>query len=257
MEHSIDFEGERKRLTRWAWGVTIGYGCILIVLAALVLFGEEGLDSFRTMSPNEVGDLLAGIAGPLAFMWLVYGYFLQGIAIKQQAEELRQNTLALKLQHQALVAQVVELRKSVEHQQDMVTIGKKQIENDDAALLRQQEAQRRAALPRFIFSSDGVQSGANYSGVIYASILENIGNVVTDVKISCSKDINSISPRSFMSFEAKARHRLQWQSVGKDAASESWILIEYIDTLGIHGKQKFQPIAGENGLFTGAVVSSD
>ncbi len=119
MEHGIDFEGERRRLTRWAWGVTIGYGCILIILAALVFFGQEGLDSFRTMSPNEVGDLLAGIAGPLAFIWLVYGYFLQGIAIRQQAKELSQNTRALNLQEEALRAQVEELKNSVEHQREL------------------------------------------------------------------------------------------------------------------------------------------
>ena len=50
------------------------------------------------MEPNEVGDVLAGFAGPLAFIWLVHGYFLQGVAIRQQGYELQQNTDALKLQ---------------------------------------------------------------------------------------------------------------------------------------------------------------
>ncbi len=257
MEKVSDFEQERQRLTQRAWRVTIAYAGVLLILAAFVAAGENGFDSFREMSPNEVGDLLAGIAGPLAFIWLVYGYFLQGIAIRQQAAELSQNTRALHLQEKALRAQAEELRKSVEHQHDLVAIGKKQIENEDAALLRQQEAQRRAAMPGFIFGSTSVTSGAGYSGAIYTSSVENIGNMVTDVEISCSKDINNISPRNFMSFEAKSRHQLQWQSVGKDAASESWILIEYVDTLGFHGKQKFQPLAGENGVFTGAVVSSE
>lgn len=119
METQTDFEGERKRLTHWAWGVTGGYGVVLLVLSAFVVFGEEGVDAFRKMAPNEVGDLLAGVAGPVAFIWLVYGYFLQGIAIKQQADELSQNTRALHLQEEALRAQVEELKNSVAHQHEI------------------------------------------------------------------------------------------------------------------------------------------
>ena len=119
MEQNIDFESERKQLTRKAWSVTIAYGIVLAVLACLALFGEAGVDAFLDMKPNEVGDLLAGIAGPLAFIWLVYGYFLQGIAIRQQAKELAQNTRALHLQEEALRAQVEELKNSVAHQHEI------------------------------------------------------------------------------------------------------------------------------------------
>jgi hypothetical protein len=119
MEKNTDFEQERTRLTRRAWRVTGGYAFVLFVLGAFVVFGEEGVLAFRNMSPNEVGDLLAGVAGPVAFIWLVYGYFLQGIAIRQQAEELAQNTRALLLQEKALRAQVKELRNSVAHQYEI------------------------------------------------------------------------------------------------------------------------------------------
>jgi hypothetical protein len=126
MENNHDFEQERRRLTRWAWGVTAAYAGVLLVLALMVLFGEEGVSAFRKMKPNAVGDLLAGIAGPLAFIWLVYGYFLQGISIRQQSEELRQNTAALKIQGKALEEQTKELQLSVEQQKQMVDISQKQ-----------------------------------------------------------------------------------------------------------------------------------
>ena len=58
------------------------------------------------MAFNEWGDFFAGVFAPLAFMWLVVGYF-------QQGEELRQNTLALQQQEQALQYQVEELKQSV------------------------------------------------------------------------------------------------------------------------------------------------
>ena len=98
------FEAERKKMTSWALRVTILYiaflGFLAVTLAAAGRAAEIG-----DMKPNEVGDLLAGVGGPFALIWLVYGYFLQGLAIRQQAEELIQNTRALHLQEEALRAQ--------------------------------------------------------------------------------------------------------------------------------------------------------
>ena len=48
-------------------------------------------------------------SAPLAFLWLVIGYF-------QQGDELSQNTKALEQQEKALQLQVDELRQSVEQQ---------------------------------------------------------------------------------------------------------------------------------------------
>lgn len=115
----IDFEKERKRLSIRAFLFT-GLYCALVAL--LFLFGpfeRKGVDAFLNMEPNAIGDLLAGVAAPLALIWLVFGYFLQGVAIRQQGEELR-------LQRASLEAQVEELRKSVLHQGEMVLATKQQ-----------------------------------------------------------------------------------------------------------------------------------
>lgn len=61
------------------------------------------------MAFNEWGDFFAGVSAPLAFLWLVIGYF-------QQGEELGQNTKALEQQEKALQLQVDELKQSVEQQ---------------------------------------------------------------------------------------------------------------------------------------------
>lgn len=61
------------------------------------------------LSFNEWGDFFAGTFAPLAFLWLVIGYF-------QQGEELGQNTKALEQQEKALQLQVKELKQSVEQQ---------------------------------------------------------------------------------------------------------------------------------------------
>ncbi|UWQ34189.1 hypothetical protein K3555_06740 [Leisingera sp. M527] len=52
-----------------------------------------------TLSLNELGDFLAGLAGPVALLWLVVGFFQQGAAITVQSGELK----AAVLQHKAQV----------------------------------------------------------------------------------------------------------------------------------------------------------
>ncbi|GFM83140.1 hypothetical protein PSCICN_38320 [Pseudomonas cichorii] len=69
---------------------------------------------------NEVGDFLAGAFGPLALAWLVFGYF-------QQGEELRQGTIALRMQAE-------ELRASVKQQAEMVEATRQTLKHYDVSL---------------------------------------------------------------------------------------------------------------------------
>lgn len=256
MNQGNDFEQERRRLTAWAWWVTGGYGLLLLLLASMAIFGEKGFDQFRFMQPNEVGDLLAGVAGPLAFIWLVYGYFLQGIAIRQQAEELSQNTRALKLQEEALRAQVEELKSSVDQQRELVEVSRMQLASDHEEVRQRREKERRSALPRFSFHDASATSGPYSVGILYTSSIENTGAAVSDIKISCSEDIFSISPKELNYFDSKSYRQIQWNSSCKNSEIESWILIEYVDALGNHGRQKFHLEVSEKGLFNGRIFEA-
>lgn len=77
-------ELERKRVFLTAAGGlgTFGYLCLLGLLTKWSKLLE--------MEPNNVGDFLAGAFAPLAFLWLVIGYFLQAIELKQNSESLMQ-----------------------------------------------------------------------------------------------------------------------------------------------------------------------
>lgn len=77
--------GSRRNL--WGWFGTLTW-LSLATIYILVFAKEQELASLK---PNEVGDLAAGIAAPLAFWWLVLGYY-------QQGEELRLSNEALKKQ---------------------------------------------------------------------------------------------------------------------------------------------------------------
>ncbi len=74
----------------------------IVYLVVVFYFAIPDIDHMKTLKPNELGDFFAGFFSPLAFLWLVFGYY-------QQGEELKQNTLALNLQAD-------ELRNSVEQQ---------------------------------------------------------------------------------------------------------------------------------------------
>lgn len=76
------------------------------------LVGERLL-CLKTMPLNEVGDFLAGAFGPLAILWLVLGFFQQGM-------ELRQGTKALLLQAQELRESVMQQAHLVEAQHQIL-----------------------------------------------------------------------------------------------------------------------------------------
>ncbi|MDY6467680.1 hypothetical protein SKM57_03640 [Acinetobacter faecalis] len=42
----------------------------------------------RPESFNELGDFLAGVFAPVAFLWLIYGYFQNSEALQAQIDEM-------------------------------------------------------------------------------------------------------------------------------------------------------------------------
>lgn len=62
------------------------------------------LDEALKLTINEWGDFLAGVTAPIAFLWLIIGYYLQ-------RNELKMNTEALHAQQKELSKQVEELSK--------------------------------------------------------------------------------------------------------------------------------------------------
>lgn len=77
-------EKSRRTLTRWGiWGTAL-------YLGALLGYGVFAGRDFTALSPNEVGDFLAGAFAPLAFLWLVIGYRMQALELEQNSKALRQ-----------------------------------------------------------------------------------------------------------------------------------------------------------------------
>lgn len=75
------------------WRIYLGLGltALWLLLGVLYLSTTIGWASFVLLPVDQMGSFLEGAFAPLAFLWLVIGYFLQ-------QEELQQNTAALKAQ---------------------------------------------------------------------------------------------------------------------------------------------------------------
>lgn len=99
------------------WVGAVATTVYLVVLCILV-WGR--LPKLFEMELNTVGDFLAGAFGPLAILWLVLGFFQQGI-------ELRQNS-------DALLLQARELQNSVTQQAELASTAKAQFDLDKSAL---------------------------------------------------------------------------------------------------------------------------
>lgn len=83
----------------------MGKGLLWTGLYLIVIFSFRGYETWEFLWEsdfNELGDFLAGVFTPVAFGWLIYGYFLQRNELRLQREELHFQRNELRLQHEEL-----------------------------------------------------------------------------------------------------------------------------------------------------------
>jgi hypothetical protein len=105
---------ERPKVARTK--TAIGLVLTVLYVAGFGIYAASQRDAFIAMSSADFGTFLSGVFAPLAFLWLVLGFF-------QQGDELRHSADALWLQGE-------ELRNSVEQQRQMVATQKDQLAFD-------------------------------------------------------------------------------------------------------------------------------
>jgi len=104
----LDDKHERRRLP------VVGLILTALYLAGLVIYLTVQGQNPADLRLNELGDFLGGVSSPLAFLWLVLGFF-------QQSREIR-------LSNQALHLQAAEMKRSVdEHRR--IAEGDREMEN--------------------------------------------------------------------------------------------------------------------------------
>lgn len=97
------------------WILTLGW---LVIVGILWFF--QSFDKPTTL--NELGDFIAGAFAPLAFFWLVRGFYQQGKGLEQNSKALKLQAKELKASTDALNLQAQELKRSVNEQKNLILI---------------------------------------------------------------------------------------------------------------------------------------
>jgi hypothetical protein len=134
-----------------------------------------GQQSISTLELNALGDFLAGVFSPLAFLWLVLGFL-------QQGEELRQNGEALRLQAE-------ELRKSVEHQEQLVLATREQVEFEKSVVERQAQQLANKERPIFYITGGSNSGSSHTNGRTFAYQIQNIGERAADLYLEVERGV--------------------------------------------------------------------
>jgi hypothetical protein len=96
------------RVLRWFTGYAgVGISVSVVYLVFVLRYFVLGNPEIVYLTPNEIGDFLAGILGPLATFWLILGFFQQGHELRNSTNALRQQSL--------------EFAKTVRQQQEQIT----------------------------------------------------------------------------------------------------------------------------------------
>lgn len=188
-----------NKLVAFGLTITIPY---LLWAANLVFFKEYS--KFKALGLNELGDLLAGIFGPLAFLWLVIGYMQQGRELRFQIEELK---------------------NSVKYQGELADAAWAQI-NDSRKQIK------RNARP--IFAIENVSSSGGPHGLVLSISFSNHGHTARNVQFIIDRSIK-IDPENLYSVTPNSTYKILVKPLIESDLVGQTIKVTYIDSMDSNG----------------------
>lgn len=203
---------------------------------------------------NEIGDFVAGMASPLAFLWVVIGYYQSQMALKLQAQELV-------VSNKALNAQVEELKSSVEQQKELVRLTSNEFEFSVEQISTQKEKETVLRQPFIHIDSAKIHRDVNkpfdpdrklwalpdseFDLLIVDLTLINSRSIARDVRISISIASKGIFYcKSLNIFKLDVKENLVFQLNYPDLfiladKAEFEILFIYLDELDNQMEQRY------------------
>ncbi len=98
------------------WRIWLGVGGTLVyLLLALAYILAQGLGEFIALPADNIGSFLEGAFAPLAFLWLVIGYFLQQRELHEASRALRAQHEEIKFANEQQILQTESLKASEVH----------------------------------------------------------------------------------------------------------------------------------------------
>lgn len=199
------------------------------VVVALYLRGVD----VGAMKPQDLGSFLGGVVGPLAFFWLVLGFFQQGI-------ELRHSVQALNLQSE-------ELKNSVEQQKALVDLTREQFEHERELRAAAEREAEYLSVPRIGVQNCGyLKHGPAYQ---FTFLLANAGATCTSVKFQEGER----SHGEAVTWAAGEGHQVVFQFPDNASVQERHVEVTYLDARGRPGRNEFTfpvIVAGAERLLT-------
>lgn len=190
----------------------------IVWLLVLLVYWLSNRPAFWELKPNEMGDFFAGAFAPLAFLWLVLGFF-------QQGKELRHSGEALWLQGR-------ELQHSVDQQRELVRVTREQFALDGSMARPILRARANYFEKERWDGTDTVEFH-----------VENHGELCTDLAIDCEY----LLKRSLRNALHRGEH--MGMSFRKPSEAESVeVEVTYKDLRGVPGKAIFLVSVEGDGL---------
>jgi uncharacterized integral membrane protein len=195
--------------------------CVTILWLVLVaVYATRNWTSMVELKPFEVADFAAGVFAPLAFLWLVLGFF-------QQGEELRNSGQALWLQGQ-------ELQNSVEQQRELVNVTREQLKFESEVLTAQRDEIARNSRPLLELNAGGSMPSSNVATRLYRFDIANHGKSCT--KLRANVDGKTVFRRDVLSTGDHAEFDLE---LPEAEFSPFRLNVNYLDERLISGNQTF------------------
>lgn len=195
-------------------------------IAAFAIYVVAQRQAFIDMSSAEFGTFLAGIFAPLAFLWLVIGFF-------QQGEELRHSADALWLQGE-------ELRNSVEQQRQLVAAQREQLAFERERLEADRHATWKQAQPEFVFTGGGYATSEKFTQM-HLGVL-NRGQTCRDFRLEIEGAVIRVPL-----FESGQQKEFAVDVPSDMPLGARGYIAQFKDVLGNSGKQKMALSAEQAG----------
>lgn len=224
MDQEMTTGGQPPKQTDTLHLVGLVLTALWITLVAIYLVWKR--DKIGALDPDALADFASGAFAPLAFLWLVLGFF-------QQGQELRNSGRALWLQGE-------ELRNSVEQQRELVGVTREQLKFESEMLQSQKAEILRTSRPVFKLEIAGTISRGTGNHYHYTFQLTNVGRPCTDVTIEY---FDTRKSQSSMETGATAEFGV---GVKGDQKRASRVTITYLDERLIEGRTDFFVIVEGN-----------
>jgi hypothetical protein len=178
---------------------------------------------FIGMDPNEFGDFLAGIFGPLVLLWVVMGFLQQGAELKYSRE--------------ALLLQAKELKASVEAQKNMGEAAWAGVHAERDARALAENDRIRALQPVFTLHNYTHSSHTQAAETIFT--LANSGKDGIDLQLAILGATFEIHPQNAAKFTASERTQVYVVARPKTELKECLLQICYKDVEGRPAERQF------------------